>query len=388
MTLVRDDGLTTSDLEVEAASSTLRTDDEFNECAGDLVLEGDFNSNPETTEVMFCHASIGDFFRDESESKRSAGEDHVSIGVDIAESRILTLKVCLQLVCNPTKCPKLRNYALVWWHSHIKAAVSHLHKTSELDRLEIGGLLLRTLREESVLENWIGLRNADDFWTLDTLVPIAKFLDDKRFVDSLTLEMRGWVLGAAQEPARLFIPAAEHTAKRWLQGYQWEPRICMLIIYQIRCLINGDRDEAFNDSPAASDVLDLAEWAKLPKTAEWNRRVAMCLRDMSYFKEAQAHFEAALELDSHMWLARGGLAYMFSLSGQHGKALDLYKENVEILDGAFENAELRDRLPHDVGSDDLADSHRSVGEEYLALGDQSNALVYFEKALEKSRHRI
>ncbi|PWY93514.1 hypothetical protein BO94DRAFT_582901 [Aspergillus sclerotioniger CBS 115572] len=215
-------------------------------------------------------------------------------------------------------------------------------------------------------------RHADDFWTLDTLVPIAKFLHDKYLFDSLDLETHDWVLGAVQEPAELFIPAAEHIAKRWLQDYRWQPRICMLIIYRIRCLVNGDRDEVFTDSPTTSNVLD---------SAEWNRRVAMCLRDMSYFEEAQVHFEAALRLDCQIWLARGGLAYMYSLNGQHDKALDLYKANLEILDAAYLNTEIWDMLPHDVGSDDIADGYQSIGEEYLAL----NALAYFEKALDISR---
>ncbi|KAI2823063.1 hypothetical protein CBS115989_1773 [Aspergillus niger] len=381
LALVRDDGLTTSDLQAEVDLSPLQIDDDHDEDVEDFKLENDFSSNPETTEVMFCHASIGDFFRDENENKRSAGPEFVAIGVDIVESRISTLKACLQLVCNSTECPHLRNYALVWWHSHVKAVIPHIHRIGGSDLQEIRSLLLKTLRDESVLEAWISLRDADDFWSLDTLDPIAKLLDDKLFVDSLPLDMRNWVLSSIQEPARLLVPAAECIANKWLQGYRWDARTCMLIIHRIRCLLEGKLDEEFPDAPAASIVLDSAEWAKLPKTAEWNRRVAVCLRDTAHYEEAQAYFEAALELDDQMWLARSGLAYLYSLSGQHEKSLELYKENIEILETAFGNPEKRDKLPHDVEGDDLADTYQSIGEELLSLGDRASALVYLEKAL-------
>ncbi|BCS12767.1 NACHT and TPR domain protein [Aspergillus luchuensis] len=382
LTLVRDDGLTTADLQAEIDVSSLRIDDDHFEDAESFELETDFNSNPETTEVTFRHASVGDFFRDENENKLSAGPDYVAIGVDIVESRISTLKACLQLVCNSNECPNLRNYALGWWYSHAKAVIPHIHRIGETDRQEIGSLLLKTLRDESVLEAWISLRDADNFWSLETLIPFSKLLDDKQFVDSLLVDIRDWVLSSIQEPARLLVPAAECIAKKWLQGYQWDARTCMLIIYRIRCLLEGQADEEFPDNPAASTVLDAAEWAKLPKTAEWNRRVAIGLRDMSHYEEAQAYFEAALEMDNQMWLARSGLAYLYSLSGQHEKSLELYKENVEILEAASKNPEKRDKLPHDVEDYDLADTYQSVGEELLSLGDRTSALVYLEKALD------
>ncbi|GKZ28408.1 hypothetical protein AbraIFM66950_005582 [Aspergillus brasiliensis] len=381
LALVRDDGLTTSDLQAKIDVSPLRNNDDHDEDADDFEFENDFNSNPETTQVMFCHASIGDFFRDETENRRSAGPDYVAIGVDIVESRVSTLKACLQLVCDSIECPNLQGYALVWWHSHVKPVIPNIHRIGESDRQEIVTLLIKTLRDESVLEAWVSVQDADNFWSLDTVDPIAKLLDDQQIVDSLPLEIRDWVLSSIQEPARLLVPAAECIAKKWLQGYQWDPRKCMLTVYRIRCLLEGKADEGFPDDPAPSVVLDAAEWAKFPKTAEWNRRVAVCLRDMSHYEEAQAYFEAALELDNQMWLARSGLAYLYSLSGQHEKSLQLYKENVEILEAASENPEKGAQLPHAVEGDDLADTYHSVGEELLSLGDRANALVYLEKAL-------
>ncbi|PWY86019.1 hypothetical protein BO70DRAFT_423185 [Aspergillus heteromorphus CBS 117.55] len=380
LTLVRDDGLTTSDLEAEAASSPVGSDDALDEDADDLRLEGDFNSNPKTTEVVFCHASIGDFFRDENESKCSAGEACFPIGVDIVEARISTLKICLQLMCNPSKGPNIRKYALIWWYSHVEAAVPHLDRISPADRLEIGRLILQSLRDERILAAWISLREADSFWSLETMRPIVKLLDDGPFLDALDVETRDWVLAAIEKPQQLFIPAANLFAKRWLQDMDWRPRVCMLIINRIRGLLDGT-GEGTDESPSASDVLDSAEWAELPKTAEWHRRVAMCLRRLSFFEEAKAHFQAALEVDSEMWLARSGLAYMYSLSGDHEKSLDLYRENGEVVEAALENVEIRDKLSHSVSAMDLADIYKDVGQEAVALGDNDTAMVYFEKAL-------
>ncbi|PYH93536.1 NACHT and TPR domain protein [Aspergillus ellipticus CBS 707.79] len=381
VTLIREDGYTTFDLEGEVDSLPRGTDDEFDEGADDLRLEGDFNSNPETTEVVFCHASIGDFFRDQKESKCSAGEDYVPLGVDIAESRLLTLKACLQLVCSPTKSPNLRKYARSWWHSHVEAAASDLDQIGEPDRLEVATLLLKVLRDETILDDWLCQWDANTFWTLKTLDSIVRFLDNNQSLDTLALETREWVLATIQQPAKLLIPAGKAFAKQWLQDTMWDTRPCMLIINRIRNVLCGNAGENVNENLSASDVLDSAEWAGFPKTAEWYRRVAMCLRDLSFFDEAQTHFEAALELDSQMWLARSGLAYLYSLNEQHDKALDLYKTNAGIVEAALENVEIRDKLPHSVSEEDLADIYKDIGEEAVALDDAGTALEYFEKSL-------
>jgi hypothetical protein len=87
-----------------------------------------FHSNPGTTEVTFCHASIGDFFRDESEGKVSAGDGYPVIVVDFNQARISVLKKCLELFCVDELVDQLQNggrslvyYARYKWQAHLLA---------------------------------------------------------------------------------------------------------------------------------------------------------------------------------------------------------------------------------------------------------------------------
>jgi hypothetical protein len=94
-TLVREDGLTTAELQAEQPRSALSR--EANETGGD---DG-FDSNPRTTRVVFSHASIGDFFRGNDKGKAQAGHDDPQIGVNIVEAKVCVLNTCFNSICNP-----------------------------------------------------------------------------------------------------------------------------------------------------------------------------------------------------------------------------------------------------------------------------------------------
>jgi hypothetical protein len=53
--------------------------------------------------VMFCQASVGNFFRDKNEGPRSTGQGHSTIGIRIHTTRISVFKTCLQPVCKKDK---------------------------------------------------------------------------------------------------------------------------------------------------------------------------------------------------------------------------------------------------------------------------------------------
>jgi hypothetical protein len=99
--LTREDGLTTGELQRNLTQSL--DDDEFDIQSEESEEEGledvhnptEFKSNPRTTEVAFCHAAIGDFFRDAIESQVTAGEGHPLIGVDINEAKASVCITCL-----------------------------------------------------------------------------------------------------------------------------------------------------------------------------------------------------------------------------------------------------------------------------------------------------
>lgn len=100
-TLLRDDGLTTADLQGSAGTLYKEESDDVEEDGlEDVENETEFGSNSETTHVVLCHASIGDFFRDKNHGKVSAGEGYPGIGVNIVQARINCLRTCLELICD------------------------------------------------------------------------------------------------------------------------------------------------------------------------------------------------------------------------------------------------------------------------------------------------
>ncbi len=130
--LTRQDGLSTGELQ-SMPRNVVDSDDEQEDTVhekrfDDVESVTVFDSNPRTTEVTFCHASIGDFFRDESEGKVSAGDGYPVIVVDFNQARISVLKKCLELFCVDELVDQLQNggrslvyYARYKWQAHLLA---------------------------------------------------------------------------------------------------------------------------------------------------------------------------------------------------------------------------------------------------------------------------
>jgi phage pi2 protein 07 len=104
LNLDREDGLTTAELQNKSTPADVS--DAF-ENGGDQDTDGwafedvenctDFNSDKQTTTVTFSHASIGDFFRNETQGKVLAGEDRIAVGVNYREAKAYVLKTFLRI---------------------------------------------------------------------------------------------------------------------------------------------------------------------------------------------------------------------------------------------------------------------------------------------------
>ncbi|KAJ5639647.1 uncharacterized protein N7484_007509 [Penicillium longicatenatum] len=106
-TLNRWDNLNTAELEILAMKTSaleqptgksVRSSDgdlsDAFDAADDFI---DFTSYSDTT-ITFCHASIGDFFRDEKEGKVAAGRDFTPVGVDWRDGKVHILKTSLRII--------------------------------------------------------------------------------------------------------------------------------------------------------------------------------------------------------------------------------------------------------------------------------------------------
>ena len=161
--LNREDGLTTAELQnphrYKGDSDDEEEEGEKGEVFEDVESATDFDSNKETTEVTFCHASIGDFFRDETQGKVSAGDGHIPIGVDYHDAKVHVLKMCLRLLSDFEFAKKAeeiaaftKKYVSEYWPTHLRSI--ELSKVKPEDRKEVAIMLAKMFSQEDIVEPW------------------------------------------------------------------------------------------------------------------------------------------------------------------------------------------------------------------------------------------
>jgi tetratricopeptide (TPR) repeat protein len=124
-----------------------------------------------------------------------------------------------------------------------------------------------------------------------------------------------------------------------------------------------------------------ARWSGLEPNASWNRKLAVCLRNSGYNKEAIVHFERALELDHDLVEAHEGLATAYQKQGCITKVVDLELTNVEILSSSISKAHERGELTSAL-SKKLCISYEIIAHAYQHSGSPLMALKYYRKAAE------
>lgn len=335
--LTREDGLLTEEV-LSMNRNIVDSDDEQEENGQEGGFEDvtDFDSNPTTTEVTFCHASIGDFFRDESQGKVSAGEGYPAIGVNYNKAKMSVLKTCLQLFCDDELVKKpqgssqsMMSYASTNWQAHLRMVDPS--KMNMTERKEIVGLLTRMFGPESFMNRWVGSVTWI-FFNDDNVKLVRKWLDDKEVVDSLPSEDQEFIWTTSESPAITFEPLARYIAKQWL-GVQCGPQ-AIVVLLSIAISVSKMGLPLMRLSrvlQTAEEIISVAEWPNLDKTALWHRRLAMVLRRGMKYDEALKYFTKALELDSTMWIARGGMAIVQGLKGEYWKAIELDKVTEQEL---------------------------------------------------------
>ena len=385
--LTREDGLSTAELQ-NVRQTDDETDDEIENSGPDEGFDDnenatDFDSNPATTEVTFCHASIGDFLRDESQGKVSAGDGHVAIGVNFTEAKISILKTCLELICNDALAKKPQNssqsmmpYALTNWYYHLCAVEpSNIDPTQKRD---IGGLLVKMFGQEAFIKNWAG-EVGWGFFTDDEVRIVRSWLADEDLIRSLPSEDQVFARSSSELPMLIFKPLARYIAKKWLEDEWWLPANCC---FSVHAYISLERGTPLNGSlvglDTAEDIISVAKWPNLVETALWHRRLAIVLRERGEYNDSLKHFTKALELDSAMWSARAGMAAVHVQKGDYKKAIELDKitehELKQIPTGNSASMNLN-----------LHYVQERMAKCYEALADEKNSFAYYQVAQQNSR---
>jgi hypothetical protein len=71
----------------------------------------EFHSNPKTTGITFCHASIGDFFRNDQHPYARAEAGCPKVGSDFNSAKVSVLRTCLDILCSEESSEK-RQWAI------------------------------------------------------------------------------------------------------------------------------------------------------------------------------------------------------------------------------------------------------------------------------------
>jgi tetratricopeptide (TPR) repeat protein len=395
--LRREDHLSTADLQGDVPKTELASDDVGVEDLDNVENETYFESNPHTTTVAFCHASIGDFFREVNNGKVSAGPEEPAIGVNIVEAKVGVLKECLSFICNyhemVKKIPDCRNlgdYVNCSWYTHLKEAAEILDKVSTTHRQEIGTLLVKMLREEAIMMTWARVRRCA-FFTSDTLKALKIWLECPELLEVLGSEDRLWIERIQANQSEIFRPCAKFYASKWLRSSYWPAHQCMLVVHNISNLLLDRTDKKITDSSqnvSVQLISEAAEWAQFERTALWHRRLAICFRGNGHYDEGLRHFEKALELDETMWVAKNGVARTLAARGEYEKAIELGKAVDTILEKLLSEArESNHADSKHVSAAARVSINSLMADWYRKLLDYKSAMKHFKKAMEIDSQR-
>ncbi|KAE8385186.1 NACHT and TPR domain protein [Aspergillus alliaceus] len=381
-TLHREDGLTTAELENRPAyldafdwGTDKEKQDEYESSEEDYFMA--FNSKRDTTTVTFCHASIGDFLRDESEGKVSATESHIGVGVYYHEAKIHILRTYLRLITNPEFAIKandsghmLQNAARHWGDHLLTTFPS---KCSLEDRREIAKMLLTAFRSEEAMTNWLGEGN----WALPTatIKAVRQWWQEHDVHEFLSPEEKEFISTTESESGNLLKPMIMFCIKRWLWEDQPNPVPMVSIVWRYQMLVKGKEVHDYDRNITAEEVIEAAEFGGFEQTSRWFRQCAIALRQFCCYEEALEYFKKAMELNPDDWRTLRELAQTYQEQGDWQKSTELWKRTrLCLLTAIAESPEDGPLKGH------LHECLERMGQIYEEQGDQEKRFEAVQEA--------
>ncbi|EFR02973.1 NACHT and TPR domain-containing protein [Nannizzia gypsea CBS 118893] len=424
--LNREDGLTTAELHlmnpnlVDSDGEEDIDGSEEEQSFEDTDDTTQFDSNLDTTTVTFCHSSLGDFFRG-GKGKISAGDGYPSIGVDIKAAEFNVTKTCLEILCGDeaminsedkaaslrynedgnwsknvrmlgasTKssldiscdeesmmkaddtAASLRYYAARNWPKHL-----HMLDASTItipQKAQIASLLCRMFTQQSTMKFWI-FTVGPPFLSTVNLDMVRKWLDDKQIVPFLPPGYQEFIKSTSESPAETFKPLIQLVQRYWIGDLLGHSITCCDMAFNYFCLKDRTIELQHEGCNSAAKIISTAERFDMEKTANWYRRVAVTLRDKGLFEESLTYFNKSLDLDTTLWLSRGGMATSYFQLGQYEKVIELHES---LLSETQQDTSLLQGSPSEMNKY-LHAIHERTAECYAKLGDTANALKNYQK---------
>jgi tetratricopeptide (TPR) repeat protein len=338
--------------------------------------EPEFNSERYSTRVVFCHASIRDFLRNPDYGKVSAGDDSTPVGVDIVQSSLRTLKICLLAIAKGPMVSSVREYARRHWVSQLRHLCQYLDKINRQQREE-NILLLCTIFRGADLEmfrTYAAPKPVIDFIDRETMRLIMSLFADQECVNTIDdTEARQWIRLCLKEPAQVFVPLGREVAERWLID-SWDPVFCMRTVLAVVVVLLGEEPPKLTEAPSVETVLEVARWAQYKENALWHHQVGACLGFLKHYDAAIEHLTAALALEP-IWRTKLDLAEAYWKRDRLNDSLRLFRECEADYAPPLTTPRTEHKFddPEEEKSRDLAKLRGRMGLLYIQLGDHSSA---------------
>ncbi|KAF2829113.1 hypothetical protein CC86DRAFT_403770 [Ophiobolus disseminans] len=363
---------------------------------GELMKDGTMTgrSTPTTTTVGFAHAAITEFFQSPS-GKFSKGPTSIPIGVIHHEADTTLWRTCLKVFVDPGSGGLLESSKLLQayvkhnWITHVEASLMSqpnitIDTRTPSEHAEIVNLLYPFLSNNVIIRDWChGIP-----WTFYNGNMIAAIVDSvtacsKQHPASILRQVQLWVSDCESNPTKVFLPLVRISVTECLHG-TWTALTSLSVVAQVKALVDGGDTPDTIQTPVPSEVLiSAARCIGLEETAPWHRKLALVLRNAKHHTEAIAHFERALELDSELVEARGGLAVVYEEQGHFNKVIELELQKVQILSKRGNtDGTSRGELTALLGRKDLSRCYEMIANAHQEMQDSRMALRYWRKAAE------
>lgn len=411
----RDDGLTTADLYQRHADQHPALDSSSSPRSNSRSPSGsrspdrgtsspdffgppagvEFNSNKKTTTVMFFHASITEFLRDDISNGVRAKTGGPPIGFDLAEARLHVLKTCLRILLEPRsfrRSPEngpMWRYSTWYWQEHL--ACADKDKISPEDKKHIGRCLLKLLTSRKHILPWTQEEESLKLFTDSNMNALQKWMTDAEVLSGLDEKSRAWAKKAAAEPGGLVEPIGRTYAQAWLDpefGFYIPTMTCFEIVHSVAYIQDGhswcDSDSKWSTIPPRVRMRRALKWAKIPESGHWLRRVGSTYLNLGLHDEALKHYNQALPLDGDMVETCGRIAHCYMINKQYDRALVKHLmcetlENRLITEGRFTTAREKNFSKWRLYTNRL-----QIAKCYNKLGRIGDSLKYYQKAITSS----
>ncbi|RAH71321.1 uncharacterized protein BO66DRAFT_470494 [Aspergillus aculeatinus CBS 121060] len=388
--LLRDDGLTTADLqgaEVAAYLAEGRTSDD--------LLE--FQSNKETTRVVFRHASISEYLRNPAYGKVRDSPGSVPVGVNIIQARTHILIRCLKLFQDGFAEDEDKDgrvsliiYAQSQWLSYLR----HLVSNDRLDphsKREIRSLFRRLLSAPDCV-HWLDPDDWEFFSSGDYRLVESLLNDTSCSADEEDDEITEWLSSCRQKPGGVFSVMAEYAAEGWLKESAWSASECFRLVWAVKIISEDGDVKIMRETPSTETVLEVARWTKLEEDALWHERVGNCLSNLGHLDDAKHYAEMSLSLQPKSVAASLDIARIYLKQHKRSEAIDIYLETEKLYTKSLLEQQEPDHEDSDldmlVSPYSLSRLRLTLSELYLEQSDCLEAATWLHSCLQLGSYSI